>query len=49
LLDLSDYSSISTFVERFGREGGGQLDILILGAAVCTRQFEYSKEGWEST
>jgi NAD(P)-dependent dehydrogenase (short-subunit alcohol dehydrogenase family) len=49
MLDLSEYASISAFVDRFGKDGGGRLDILILSAAVCTRQFEYSKEGWEST
>lgn len=48
-LDLGDYSSISNFVERFDKEGGGRLDILLLSAGVSTKQFEFSKEGWETT
>jgi len=48
-LDLSSYASISAFVDRFSKEGGGKLDYLFLNAGVSTKVFTYSTEGWEST
>lgn len=48
-LDMADHCSIAAFVEKFNKEGGGCLDLLVLSAGVSTRTFEYSKEGWEST
>lgn len=34
-LDLASFSSIQEFGERFGREGGGRLDLLVENAGVA--------------
>jgi retinol dehydrogenase-12 len=48
-LDLADFKTISGFVDRFEKEGGGRLDILVESAGLATRSFESTKDGWEST
>ena len=47
-IDLSDFKSISVFVDRFEKEGGGRLDLLVENAGLVTRKFSTTKDGWES-
>jgi NAD(P)-dependent dehydrogenase (short-subunit alcohol dehydrogenase family) len=47
-LDLASFASVKAFAERFEREGGGRLDLLLLNAAVELPVFEQTKDGWET-
>jgi retinol dehydrogenase-12 len=47
-VDLADFKSVSAFADRFEKEGGGRLDILVENAGLVTRKFESTKDGWES-
>ena len=47
-LDLADFKSVSAFADRFEKEGGGRLDILLENAGVVTIKFDSTKDGWES-
>ncbi|KZT26711.1 short-chain dehydrogenase [Neolentinus lepideus HHB14362 ss-1] len=47
LLDLSRFSSVVNFADKFEKEGG-RLDILVMNAGIATRKYE-DMEGWEST
>jgi len=47
LLDLSRFSSVVDFADKFEKEGG-RLDILVMNAGIATRKYE-DMEGWEST
>ncbi|KZT54813.1 NAD(P)-binding protein [Calocera cornea HHB12733] len=46
-LDISDAASVKAFVERFEREGGGKLDILLENAGVTGFSFKRNASGWE--
>jgi len=46
-LDISDPASVKTFAERFERDGGSQLDILIENAGVTGFAFTRATSGWE--
>lgn len=46
-IDLADFSSISAFAERFEKEGGDRLDVLLANAGVATLSFKPTKDGWE--
>src|ERR1700761_6965661 len=48
-LDLSDFSSVKAFVDRYEKEGGGKLDILLENAGIVTEEFKQTKDGWETT
>jgi retinol dehydrogenase-12 len=48
-VDLAEFKTISAFADRFEKEGGGRLDLLVENAGVVTRKFESTKDGWEST
>ncbi|KZO96052.1 NAD(P)-binding protein [Calocera viscosa TUFC12733] len=48
VLDLASFESVRGFAERFEREGGGRLDILIENAAVSFPTYETSEDGWET-
>jgi len=48
-VDLANFKSISAFVDRFEKEGGGRLDILLENAGLSTRKFESTDDGWETT
>ncbi|KAJ3510347.1 hypothetical protein NMY22_g16004 [Coprinellus aureogranulatus] len=48
LLDLSKFSSVSAFAERFEKDGG-RLDILVANAAVATDKFKETADGWEES
>jgi NAD(P)-dependent dehydrogenase (short-subunit alcohol dehydrogenase family) len=48
IVDLADFKSISAFADRFENEGGGRLDILVENAALATKKFETTKDGWEA-
>ena len=48
-LDLSNFESIKLFADKFEREGGGKLDLLIENSAISTRSYSTTKDGWEST
>lgn len=48
-IDLADFASISAFVDKFEKEGGGHLDILIENSGMIARTYSTTKDGWEST
>ncbi|KZO94474.1 short-chain dehydrogenase [Calocera viscosa TUFC12733] len=48
-LDLSDPESVKAFADKFEREGGGKLDILIENAAVGLFSWKRAVTGWEQT
>ena len=47
LVDQADFASVKSFADKF-EEQGGRLDYLILNAAVATRTYEPTKDGWET-
>ena len=47
-VDLADFSSISAFADKFEREGGGRLDILVENAGVGKSAQERTKDDWEA-
>lgn len=48
-LDLQSFASVSAFATRFEKEGGGKLDILVENAAIATRKYQKTSDGYEST
>src|ERR1700761_3536729 len=48
-LDLASFKSVSAFVDRFEKEGGGRLDILLENAGVALRKFDPTPDGWDQT
>ena len=48
-LDLANFKSISEFADRFEKEGGDRLDILLQNAGLATGKYESTIDGWEST
>lgn len=49
ILDLSKFASVQAFAERFEKEGGGRLDILVENAAVIPAdQYQKTEDGWEA-
>ncbi|KII92883.1 hypothetical protein PLICRDRAFT_134861 [Plicaturopsis crispa FD-325 SS-3] len=48
LLDLSNFSSVIAFADKFEKEGG-RLDIVVANAAVAVFRRDVSPDGWEST
>ncbi|KZS97484.1 NAD(P)-binding protein [Sistotremastrum niveocremeum HHB9708] len=48
-LDLQSFSSVSAFVTRFEKEGGGRLDILVENAAIATGDYKKTGDGHEAT
>ena len=48
-VDLANFKSISEFANRFDREGGGRLDILVENAGVLQSEYIPTVDGWEST
>ena len=47
-IDLSSFSSVIAFAERFEKDGG-RLDILVMNAGVATPVYEATADGYEST
>jgi len=47
-IDMSEFKSISAFVDRFEREGGPRLDILLQNAGVLPMKFIPTVDGWET-
>ena len=47
-LELSDFSSVKAFVDRFEKEGG-ELDVLVENAAVATYDYTQTQDGFETT
>ena len=47
-IDLSQFSSVKAFAERFNKSGE-RLDLLIQNAAIATTTFEGTSDGWESS
>jgi len=48
-VDISDPASVKAFAERFEREGGGKLDIMVENAGVNTFSFKRAVSGYEQT
>jgi len=46
-IDQTSFASIRVFVDRFEREGGGKLDLLVLNAGVAQRAYGVTDDGWE--
>jgi len=46
-LDLCEFSSVKAFADKFEAEGGGRLDLFIANAAMGTRAFQKTDDGWE--
>ncbi|KAJ3997795.1 hypothetical protein F5050DRAFT_1875675 [Lentinula boryana] len=50
LLDLSSFDSVQAFADRFEKEGGGRLDILVENAAVApVENYQKTKDGYMTT
>lgn len=48
-VDLASFKSVSAFADRFEKEGGNRLDILLQNAGIAVPQFKPTNDGWEST
>jgi len=48
LVDLSKFSSILEFAEKFDRDGG-RLDLLVMNAGIIMPQYEATPDNWEYT
>ena len=48
-LDLAKFASVRAFVDRFEKEGGGHLDILVENAGMYTSCFSKTEDGWETS
>ncbi|KAJ7631812.1 hypothetical protein B0H17DRAFT_1282931 [Mycena rosella] len=48
LIDLGDFQSVKAFGDRFEQDEG-RLDILVANAAMETRKYTTTKDGWETT
>ncbi|KAH7882551.1 hypothetical protein F5I97DRAFT_1906004 [Phlebopus sp. FC_14] len=48
LLDLADFSSVTSFADKFLRESD-RLDILVMNAGMATGKYETTTNGWERT
>ncbi|KZT54848.1 NAD(P)-binding protein [Calocera cornea HHB12733] len=46
-LDISSNASVKAFADKFAKEGGGKLDILIENAGVNVPKLERTPDGWE--
>ncbi|KAF8526935.1 short-chain dehydrogenase [Hysterangium stoloniferum] len=47
-LDLAMFSSVSAFADRYEKEGGGHLDLLVMNAAAQGSTPIYTEDGWET-
>ena len=48
ILDLADFASVKRFGDQWETDGG-RLDILVANAAMETRKYTTTKDGWETT
>ncbi|KIL71076.1 hypothetical protein M378DRAFT_6914 [Amanita muscaria Koide BX008] len=48
LIDLADFASVKSFADKYEKEEG-RLDYLVLNAAIVTRDYRSTKDGWESS
>jgi len=48
-LDLASFASIRAFVDRFGREGGGHLDIFVGNAGALFTDYVKTDDDWEKS
>ncbi|KAJ7762987.1 hypothetical protein B0H16DRAFT_504467 [Mycena metata] len=48
IVDLADFASVKQFCDKFEREDGRRLDILVLNAAILAEKYEPTKDGWET-
>ena len=45
-LDMSRYSSCTSFIDRLKQSGTGHLDVAVLNAGLINVDFEQSSQGW---
>lgn len=48
IVDLSEFSSVVAFADKFEKDGG-RLDILLENAAVLPGKYVSTSDGWERT
>lgn len=48
-IDLGKFQTISDFADRYEREGGGRLDLLIMNAAINTIYHSADESGWDQS
>ncbi|EJU04177.1 NADP-binding protein [Dacryopinax primogenitus] len=46
-VDQASFASVKAFCDRFEREGGGKLDLLVLNAGAALRERQETGDGWE--
>ncbi|EJT99841.1 NADP-binding protein [Dacryopinax primogenitus] len=46
-VDLASFDSVRLFAERFEKEGGGRLHLLVANAGVSLPWYEKTEDGWE--
>ncbi|KAH7906760.1 hypothetical protein BJ138DRAFT_1174848 [Hygrophoropsis aurantiaca] len=49
LIDLTDFSTVKAFADRFNEEGGKKIDILVMNAGILKSQYLQTADGWEET
>lgn len=47
-VDLSRFSSVKEFADKFEKDGG-RLDILVQNAAILSRSYGETSDGWEES
>ncbi|KZO98825.1 NAD(P)-binding protein [Calocera viscosa TUFC12733] len=48
-VDLAQFASVKALVDRFAKEGGGKLDLLVLNAGVVNLEWKETPDRWEET
>jgi len=48
-VDLTTFASVKGFADKFEKDGGGCLDLLVVNSAISTFDYVRTEDGWEST
>jgi len=49
VVDLSDFKTVSAFADRYAKDGGDRLDLLVMNAGINTFNYRQTVDGWETT